>query len=974
MKHDSFPARITAAYFIVTMAWIIFSDDLVRLATTDPARITLFQSLKGALFVLATTVALYLFVSRKIHQIETTRQKLVDSADYNELLMVHAADGLLVATTEGKIVTVNESFSALTGYSADELIGSDSSLFTEEDTAAKSLRYQKIIAGRGQVVEIDRRIRRKDGSWVTTEWRSKLLPNGLIQGMVRDISERVEAEAAIHRHAERLQLMAEITSAFTEATGDYARLADTITHRLAEIIGDSCLICIANEAGDRIAPIATYSTNPQHDQRIKEIAANTYFTPGNGPAGQVYSAGKPLLVREHMDDVLQTVLPVWREFFQVVSARSILYVPMRARGTPLGVLILLHSNPQRPLYTEDDLHLAQDLADRAALAISNAQLIEVAQQELMVRIEAEADARRNAARVQMLTEATSAFAEASGDTARLTDTITHRLVDVVGDMCRIWLAAPDSDDIHLLTAYDIDPAHNALLARYGTGMAFAPGESIVGKVFDSGEALLLSELEATDARERLSPQWRSLFDQLKLRSLIYVPLRARGKTLGVLSLARHRPDLPPYSEEDLHLVQELADRAALAISNAQLLEAVQHELAERIEAERALHESEGRFRIVADTFPMLIWMLEPDGNLSYINKSWTTYTGRPVEDALGAGWAASMHPDDQLDLVDTVAGFSRDREPFNIDFRLLRHDGEYRWMVSTGMPRFTNDGNFAGFIGSSIDLTERREAEDALQSLNNDLERRVTERTAELTAANEQLRELDEMRSKFVAHVTHDLRNPVASLSMRLYIMARSPERYAEHVAVLTEQVERLKHLIDSVLDLSRIDLGRSTVQFEPVNFNAIVEDEVMALTTHAQDAGLQLVCNLDSNEAHIWGVPNQIAQVVANLVGNAIHYTPSGKVEVMTRFDEARQMNLLRVRDTGVGIDSADIPHLFERFYRGRTVTEQDLPGSGLGLSSVKEVVDIHHGHIEVESVVGKGTTFSVWLPAAPLTLTLNS
>ncbi len=779
MRQDPFAARIAAAYFSLALVWILFSDSAVGAISSDPAILTTFQSAKGAAFVIATTAGLYLLVSRKLRQLETARQTLARSADDNDLLMNYAADGLVIANTSSIIVRVNQSIVELTGYSAEELIGSDSSLFiVDEDPAIKAQRYQQMIENRGQVIEIQRRVRRKDGRFLMTEWRSKLLPNGLIQGMVRDITERVDAEAALHRHAARLQLLTEITGAFTEASDDYVGLAQTVVRRAAETIGDGCLLCLANEAGDRVMPIVSYSIDPQQDAAIREVAGRTYVTPGKGPAGQVYSTGRALLVADKFDQFMSTVHPEWVLFFQAFPPQSMLYIPMRARGSRIGVLILLHSNPQRAVYTEDDLNLAQDMADRAALAISN----------------------------------------------------------------------------------------------------------------------------------------------------------------------------------------------------AQLLQSVQHELAERIDAERALEQSEGRFRIVADTFPMFIWMLDERGGLSYINKAWTTYTGLPVEAAQGVGWGAAMHPDDRAEMAGQVAEFARDREPFSIDFQLRRHDGEYRWMLSTGMPRFTSAGEFAGFVGSSIDLTERREAETAMQALNDDLERRVAERTAELTTANEQLRELDEMRSKFVAHVTHDLRNPVASLSMRLYIMARSPERYAEHVEVLTEQVDRLKHLINSVLDLSRIDLGRSSVQFEPIHFNTLVEGEVLALTTHAEDVGLKLVCQLNPTETTVWGVPNQIAQVVANLVGNAIHYTPSGLVEVTTAFDEAEQMSVLRVRDTGLGIASEDLPHLFERFYRGRTVTEQDLPGSGLGLSIVKEVVDIHHGHLEVESEVGKGTTFLVWLPVAPVTVQLNS
>ncbi|GAB4574897.1 MAG: PAS domain S-box protein [Anaerolineae bacterium] len=249
-----------------------------------------------------------------------------------------------------------------------------------------------------------------------------------------------------------------------------------------------------------------------------------------------------------------------------------------------------------------------------------------------------------------------------------------------------------------------------------------------------------------------------------------------------------------------------------------------------------------------------------------------------------------------------------------------------------------------------------------------ELEQRVAERTKELTIANARLQELDRLKSKFVSDVSHELRAPITNLGMYLHLLERATDlaRRDQYLDVLRVQVERLKALVEGILDLSRLDLGKHKVQFSAVDLNAIVQQTVVAHQPRAEAAGLHLEVALDDKIPYVWGERNQLFQVVANLLQNAINYTPEGQVTVQTGFDTRRGQVMLRVSDTGVGIYPEDIPHLFERFYRGQQPQGMDVPGTGLGLGIVKEITDLHSGQIEVESAPGEGTTFTIWLPAA--------
>jgi signal transduction histidine kinase len=244
-----------------------------------------------------------------------------------------------------------------------------------------------------------------------------------------------------------------------------------------------------------------------------------------------------------------------------------------------------------------------------------------------------------------------------------------------------------------------------------------------------------------------------------------------------------------------------------------------------------------------------------------------------------------------------------------------------------------------------------------------ELEQRVVERTRELAEANLRLTELDQLKSKFVSDVSHELRTPIANLKLYVELLQRgSAEKRAHYLTVLKQQAGRLTQLIEDILNLSRLELGGGRVTFGPVNLNYIVDQVVTAHQPRAEATGLTLTFAPGLDLPPVRGEVNQLAQVVTNLLVNALNYTLEGAVRVSTF--QTTQEACLQVKDTGIGIDSEDLPNVFDRFYRGRRSQRSETPGTGLGLAIVKEIVDVHDGRIEVNSQVKQGTTFKVWLP----------
>lgn len=268
---------------------------------------------------------------------------------------------------------------------------------------------------------------------------------------------------------------------------------------------------------------------------------------------------------------------------------------------------------------------------------------------------------------------------------------------------------------------------------------------------------------------------------------------------------------------------------------------------------------------------------------------------------------------------------------------------------------------------SWLSSTGTENALQELRTINKELDARVALRTQELAHSNERLKELDKIRSKFVADVSHELRTPVGNLVAYLEMLEEKmtdPERRKRYLTVLRDETSRLRGLVNSVLNLSRLESGSNNQEFAATPLNEVVEQIVLANRLRAETHGLKLNFEPDPASAPIiWADKNLLSQICNNMIGNAVNYTkPGGTVTVKTWVE--RENAFFEVADTGIGIPPEDIPYLFERFYRGQNAGSSTIAGSGLGLSIAKEIIERHQGTVEVSSELGKGTTFRVIFP----------
>jgi len=251
------------------------------------------------------------------------------------------------------------------------------------------------------------------------------------------------------------------------------------------------------------------------------------------------------------------------------------------------------------------------------------------------------------------------------------------------------------------------------------------------------------------------------------------------------------------------------------------------------------------------------------------------------------------------------------------------------------------------------------------------------------------LKALDRMKTRFITNISHELRTPITAIKLYAYLMQQHPEKWKQYLAPLAQEADHQARLVQGILQIAHIDAGRLEMDHRPTPLNELTEATVVRHRVLAQERGLTLEHHPETgffgkNPVSLVD-PERIMQVLDNLIGNAIRYTPEGGTVVVstgTEEAEGRTWATVMVADTGIGIPEHELPHLFERFFRGEESQAMQVPGTGLGLAIVKEIVELHGGRVTVESPSilrrgsgqatlraseeGVGSTFTIWLPLA--------
>ncbi|MBX3201877.1 MAG: PAS domain-containing protein [Labilithrix sp.] len=361
------------------------------------------------------------------------------------------------------------------------------------------------------------------------------------------------------------------------------------------------------------------------------------------------------------------------------------------------------------------------------------------------------------------------------------------------------------------------------------------------------------------------------------------------------------------------------------------------------QTEAALRESEERFRTLADNMSQLAWMADARGHVFWYSKRWFDFTGTTHDDMDGWGWTKVHHPDHVERVRAHITRAWEAGEPWEETFPLRGKDGTYRWFLARALPIRDARGDVVRWLGTNTDITEQRAAEEAL-------------------------RDADRRKDEFLATLAHELRNPLAPIRSGLEVLSRArDEPTRRHAAETIErQLGHMVRLVDDLLDVARISRGQVELQQSRITLAEVVETAIETSRPAVERGRHELTVAIPDETLWLDGDLTRLAQVVANLLDNAAKYTPEGgRIAVDARAE--RGDVVIRVTDTGVGIDADTLPRVFELFARGASSGGPSPGGLGIGLSLVRKLVDMHGGTVSAESRGGGlGSTFELRLPRA--------
>ena len=823
---------------------------------------------------------------------------------YLEAVLASAPDAIVTLDAQHRLVEWNPGAERLFGYSRDEAIGRDlDDLVANPDTLEEAVTItQRVLSGK-TVPPMETVRYRKDGSPgdVLLAGSPIKVDDELIGvvGVYTDISERKQAERALRKANRGLHVLSRSNEVLSRAR-DEPGLLRAVCEAAVEVGGHrlAWVGLAEQDTGRTVRPVAQAGLEEGYLDAVKITWDDSER--GRGPTGTAIRTGRPAIARNILTD---PAFGPWREEATRRGFASSVALPLLAEGHAFGALNIYAAEPDA--FDAEEVELLTELAHNLAFGI-------VALRTRAERQRAEQALQRYAERLETLHQIDRAIVEAQSPEAIAQATLA-----------RIGLLVPCRRAS--IVAFGAEADHPTVLA-----------------VHTSPDA----DLAQTDSNAGWDP---ALEDA---RTEVSIPLTAQGELIGILHMESGENNA--FTSEQVESVYEVGAPLAVAIQNARLHEQLRQyagSLEETVaQRTRELKAERDRTQAILESLGEAVIVADVAGTVLFTNPATAALAGFASEEALGQNWWMLQGAGRSAEVYAQAHAALGERKTWRGEMINRRKDGTIYDAAVTVTPLFAPDDS-SRLVGSVW------------------VQRNITP-----------LKEAERIKDQFVSDVSHELRTPLSILTLvvgnldRLYDRLDDDKR-REMVRSLRKQVTLLNDLVGDVLEMSRIDGGRISRERQRVDLALLVREETGKQEPLARRKSQTLrVGGLET--LIVRGYEGQLRQVIRNLVNNAIKFTPNGgqitcecSAQVGAPTMGARGEGLppgrwavLRLVDSGIGIEQEDIPHLFQRFFRVKT--QGNIPGTGLGLAIARELVELNGGQITVASTPGEGSIFTAFLP----------
>lgn len=794
--------------------------------------------------------------------------------------------------------------------------------------------------------------------------------------MVAELKKSYQSlEEKVEQRTKELSALYDVTATATRSL-DVHPILEEITQKISQIFQfDATRIFLLDRSGQDLQLVAASGFNPGD-------LVPSVFQKGQGIVGKVAETGDPLIFDDIRSDPRYEALTHSRAS-KNADHNFLAVFPIKTKERPLGAVACLGQAPRR--LTPEELRLITSLLDQLAFAIDNIKLFE----EVKTKTEELEESHR--ALIETL-ERQTAIAEVLRVMARSPKDIYLVFNSMIANAVR--LAGAKRGVVYIFDGEALRAEAYNNLSPEGRGIVNEPihpnAERAVALAFRSRKPVHIPDVQA-------EPHYGGAAVRTGVRTLLAVPMLRMDVAIGVIIVVRDVAE--PFTQTQINLVTTFADQVVIAVENVRLFQELQSRTTD-------LSRSVGELKALADVSRAVNSTLDLQAVLTSVVSHAVALSGADSgaicevdedkqEFLLRATYRLSEElvqaiQEERIPLGKTVLGRTiASTKPVQLadvldepEYPLQDVIARMEMRALLGVP-LVREGKVIGalivgrkaageFPQRTVDLLQTFAEQSVLAIQNARLFRDIKEQRQQLEVANQRLKDLDKLKSDFVANVSHEFRTPLTAVealteNMLDGLTGQLNDKQLRYIRDIKASADRLARLIDDLLDLSIIESGRMEMKAQSLSISSLLRDVTDTLMPVALEKQIQLDAGPVNGELSAWADRDKIVQVLTNLISNAIKFTPGGgRINVGVE-KAATGWVQVSVTDTGPGIARSEATRIFDEFYQAIQPDDNKSKGAGLGLSISKKLVEMHGGRIWVESEPGRGSCFFFTLPMEP-------